>query len=121
MTNCTLIAGMKFFETKGFKALNSKWRAKLKKRGFEDHEDEKENLYDHDRRTVLFDNRERVLNFHLKLSSYLHRATIPRMHRKLLELYNEGKYVKHIAEKLGISRKHCTMILKKYRELVNEM
>lgn len=119
MTSYTLMQSMpKFFENKRFKALNSKWRAKLKKRGFIDHEDEKENLYDHDRRTVLFDNRERILNFFLRLDSYLHTAEIPPLHRQILELYSNGIYLIDISKKVGLSYRHSKRIIKKYKDLL---
>lgn len=109
---------MKFYETKDFKLLNSKWRKKLKQKKFKDHEDQHENLKQYDRRTCLFENRDLVLDYFLRFDSYLHLADIPPSHRQILELYTQGKKIVAIADKLKVSRQWVHTVIRKHKKLV---
>ena len=112
----------KFFETEEFKRLNDEWAKKLKDSGFKDIENKDETLKEPNTRTIAFQNRDKILDFHLKLSSYLNsRAKIPDDHRKILELYNNGVYitgVNSIVEQTGYSKRGVLYLLKRYKKKI---
>jgi hypothetical protein len=73
---------------------------------YSDIEDPKENLEQYDRRTIAFDNRDRIQEFFLRLDAYLtNTPDIKPKHRKVLELYSKGLKVKG---KGGISKRTRT-------------
>ena len=87
---------MKYWETNEFKILKQKWEEKLALDGFS------ENLKELQKKTILYQNRERILDFFMKLDEYLYKCRkIPQTHRKILNLYKEGI---HIAGKNGIEQ-----------------
>ena len=119
----------KYYESKSFKKLQDTWYKKLKKKskgqeGFVDQEDSKENLKQYDRRTIAFENRERICEFFLKVDSYLTtKPNIPTKHIYALELWSKGTRVsgpKGIANKVKLSRRQVFYILKKYRDIINK-
>lgn len=65
--------GPKFYQKKEFKKLHSEWMDRLAKDGFEDHENRKEELKQHDRRTISWQNQLRIKNFYDEISEYLSR------------------------------------------------
>ncbi len=112
----------KFYETSAFKKINKEWRKRLKNDGFQDIEDASENLEQYDRRTIAFENRDRILEFFLKLDHYLTNTKgIPKKHRQILELYSAGTYIKGpngIIEQTGLSDKQVRNIIKKYKTII---
>lgn len=116
------MADKKYWETPEFKKLNKEWREKLESAGFDDQEDEKENLKQKDERTIAFQNRDKIQNFYLKLDSYLtHNTEIPERDRKILELYSQGVKVKGkggIVEQVGLSRDPVYQVIWKYKKIL---
>lgn len=112
------LVAKKFYQTKEFKAINSRWRELLEVSGFEDIESERENLKTYDRRTQNFDQSEDLLNFYLAIDNYLtNTSSIPAKHRQLLELYTKGMYLTDISKKLKRSYSWVKLIIKDYKRL----
>jgi len=108
-----------------YESQRKKWYKKLEKSGFEDIEDKSGNLKQYDRRTIAFDNREKIQAFFLKLDSYLtNTKDIPPKHRKVLELYSAGVHVKGkhgIAKRTRVPVRTINSWLKKYKEIINNL
>ncbi len=109
----------KFFQTPEFKKLNEDWRRKLAKSGFEDQEDSKENLQEYDRRTIAFDNAEKIEQFFRKLDAYLSdNPNLPRAHRKILQLYSNGEKAIHIGKKLRVTDRWVRKVVSAYKKKI---
>jgi predicted transcriptional regulator YheO len=110
----------KFYETKGFKALNAKWKKKLALSGFVDLENDRQELTEHHFRTNRYITKEQSEKFFDTLSSYLANNTMPKRDRQVLELYVEGVKVAGdggICDQLNMS--HVTVyriITKHYKQ-----
>lgn len=114
----------KFWESKDFKALNAEWQTKLQDAGFQDHEDKKERLKQYDRRTIAFENRERIKEFFLELDSYItNTPDIPLEHKYILELFSCGVHVQGeqgIAKRANRSRDWVHKVISHYKKLLLE-
>lgn len=104
---------------KSLKELKRQWDQILNESGFEDIEDSKGNLKSKDRRTISFDSRNIILEFHLSLSEFLETTDkLPPLHRKILELYSCGIYIKVIAQKVECSDRWVRKIIKDYQLII---
>lgn len=99
------------FRTKEFRALEREWRDRLAESGFDDLEDHRGRLRQYDRRTQAFTNRDRVLEFYRKLDHYLAgNPPISEIHRKILQLYSEGKSGPEIVKAVGRCRRQVQAV-----------
>lgn len=99
-----------------FKKLQQKWYLKLEKHGFNDIETTSERLRDYDRRTINFDNRDLILDFFLRLDTFLtHTQDIPKIHRQILQFYSDGYYITEIITKVHMSRTYIKNTIKQYK------
>lgn len=107
---------MPSYESKEFKKLQSRWYKKLKAAGFVDLEDKYENLYSPDTRTIAWRNKDAILQFFLKLDSYLTETKrLPKNHRKILKLWSSGMYQSDISKKTHIPLITVKLIIAKYK------
>lgn len=106
---------LKFYESRAFRALNAEWRLRLKKSGFDDLESDDGRLRQKNIRTQNFENRGVILEFHLRLNSFLVEQKLPKTHRRILELYSGGEYVKDIVEKTGLSDRWVRKVIHEYK------
>lgn len=112
---------MKFYESKVFKALQDEWSKKLKESGFEDIENSKEGLKQHERRTISFQNRDIIENFFTDLGHYISTHKLPIKDRSILELYIKGTRItgkNGIIDQLGWSRRTIHYTIAKYKKIV---
>ncbi len=106
------------------KALQKKWATKLESSGFEDQEHVNGGWFYHNERSVHFESRDVILKFFLKLDSWLHTADITRKHRRILELYSDGKFINSddgIAIKVKLNEKTVRTIIEKYKKLIQAL
>lgn len=109
----------KFYQTKQFKELDSKWRKKLEKSGFPDIEDGKGNLKTYDRRTIAWDNRTRVSTFFTKLEAFLcDDDSLGRRQKRILKLYAEGARVTEISKRTHVTKRYVHYVITKTRRLI---
>jgi DNA-binding NarL/FixJ family response regulator len=115
----------KFWDSSQFKDLQEQWYRNLKSNGFKDCEDKSGNLTSttsQRKRTIAFENRERIQNFFRKLDSYLTNCEdLNPKHREVLELYSEGIKIKGkggIAERTGLSNSWIRAIIKRYKAII---
>lgn len=106
---------MKFYQRPEFLSLNKKWNQKLANSGFDDIEDKNENLKNPNIRTQSWDNRDQILEFYLALDEFLNLNEIPGKHRKVLEMYSQGIYLKEISVKVSMSYAWVRLIVEKYK------
>lgn len=98
--------------------LTKEWYARLRASGFLDIEDKYQRLKQYDRRTQSFDDRDLILNFFLQLDMYLNDTEINSLHRKILELYSEGKKVTDISKIIKRSRARVNQIIRLHKNLI---
>lgn len=114
----------KFWNTKEFKSLRGEWYKKLEESDFKSIEDNNGRLWQPNLRTITFDNRGRILDFFLKLDSFLTNSEgLPSKHRRILELYSQGvkiKGAKGIIERVGMSDKYIRNVINYYKRLLIE-
>ena len=102
-----------------FKALRAEWNKKLKRVGFEDQEDEKGRLKHKDSRTISFQNREQISEFFSKIGEFLGgNSDIPKMHRRVLDLYCQGTWIVNISKQIKQPKHVITKIISYYKGLV---
>lgn len=104
-------------------SLKKLWYDKLKNTGFVDLEDENQNLYCPNVRTIAYENQEVIREFFLRLDEYLtsNFNSIKPMHRIVLELYSSGARIKFIADQIKRSRQRVHQIIAQHRKaLKNE-
>lgn len=107
------------FNSKRFKNELSTWNKKLERTGFRDIEDRRGNLKSPDRRTIAFDNREKILHFFRTLDWLMVcYPEMPRFERRVMELYSHGLFTKQIVRKVKASDKHVRNVIKRYKYLV---
>ena len=98
------------------------YQAAEKKEVFHDIEDSSGNLEQYDRRTMAFENKDRILDFFLTLDSYLtNTADVPPKERKILELYSQGVWVKGkngIAKQCRVHFNTVYYCIRKYKKLL---
>jgi hypothetical protein len=98
--------------------LRSQWYQKLKDEGFKDIEDSKGRLKRHDTRTIAFENRELIRQFHMDLASYLDsQPDISQTEYRVLELYSQGSRIIKIAELVNRHKSTVHTIIKNYKTL----
>jgi len=97
------------------------WYNKLKAEGFVDIEDSRQNLKQHNTRTIAYRNQDIILDFYLKLDKFLNERTdLKATHRKILELYSSGAKIIVIARQVRLSRMSIYRIITRYkREILN--
>lgn len=102
-----------------FKKLQQKWYLKLKKSGFEDIEDSKQNLKQYDKRTISYQNAGAIRDFYYSLDHYLNdNPEIPKLHMLILSLYSEGKYLTEISVRAKRSTWTIWSIIKTYKKKI---
>lgn len=105
------------------KALQAKWYKILKKDGFNDLENVRNGMKSWSAlniNTARFHDREAVLEFFLKLDSYLsHTKNIKPLHRKILELYSAGLYHQQIADKVNRTKHRIRQILAQHKPKIS--
>ena len=84
---------MKFYKTQDFKQTYKEWNQKLQASGFEDIENG-EFVKKPNERTIASKNRDLILDFFLKLDSFITKNHIKPDHKKVLILYSKGICVK---------------------------
>lgn len=124
----------KFWESKEFKKLSETWRDKLNKASFndlksdlnpsglfEDIEDSKGRLKQHDLRTQAYEARDTITEYYSRLTRYLDEAkTIEKRDRTILELYLQGAHIEgqtSIPSITGWSRQTVKNVIKKHKSL----
>jgi hypothetical protein len=113
------LSGPKFFKTQEFLSLQKEWREKLSRGGFADIEDPKGHLKTPDRRTIGFQNRDRIRDFFMDLDHYLtEHPEIPAEHRSVLEMYSEGFYLVHISKECKMSLTKVKVIISTYKKRI---
>lgn len=107
---------IKFYQTAEFKKLQEKWSKRLKKSGFEDHENSKGVLKVHNLRIQSSLDREQLRDISSALIYYIHHedVKISRIDKKVLRLRAEGFYRKEICEKTRRSYQRVWLIIKKH-------
>lgn len=104
---------------KELEELTKEWYNKLKKLGFNDIEGKNEVLFQPNRRTIAWLNRDRIRDFFFCLDAYLQtEKDLPMRHRKILEMWTEGIYHVDIAKKLEISVSTVELTLIKYKPII---
>jgi hypothetical protein len=103
-------------------AFKQSWYRKVEKSGFDDIEDAKGELRQHNRRTIAFDNRDAIRDFFLKLDTFLVKTSdIPPLHRKILNLYTQGIAVdgpQGIAKQCRRHERVVRGIIAKYKAII---
>lgn len=110
---------MKFYHTKEFRKLQTKWRQILEKSGFEDAEDKHGHLKQPFQRGIGFQNRDLISEFFSRLGYYLANTRLPKRDRKILELYAKGTWIKDICTKVRASDSTVRNTIRKYRKLLS--
>ncbi len=106
----------KFYQTIEFRQLQTEWKAKLAQEGFKDAEYPSGKLRDHDRRTIAFENRERIADFFRQLDDFItHSQVLSDHERTILSFYSDGKRVREICKLVDRSYTHVRNIIRKYR------
>lgn len=100
------------------KDLKKVWYQILKDRGFVDIEEESGAIKTYDRRTIAFDNRQKILDFYLDLSAYIQNNELKSLDKRILTLYGEGYFINEIAFIVGKSRQWTNQIIKKHKILL---
>lgn len=94
---------MKFYQSRKFKKLSKEWTEILKKTGFDDIEDDRGNLKNHDLRTTGFHSRDIIADFFTSIGTYLSETRgIPKRDRRVLERYAKGEWITHISKEMRI-------------------
>ncbi len=107
------------FRSQKFKELQSQWYKKLDEVGFNDIENKKEKLKEYDRRTIAFDNRDVIRDAFIRLDHFItNSSNIPQLHRQILELYSDGKYLGEIAQQVNCSRSKIKLVVYHYKKLI---
>lgn len=107
------------FRQQKFRDLQSQWYEKLKESGFNDIENKKEKLKEYDRRTISFDNRDIIRDFFIRLDHFVtNSSNIPKLHRQILELYSDGRYLGEIAKQVRCSRSKIKLVVYHYKKLI---
>jgi Mor family transcriptional regulator len=101
---------------KDFLAIQKEWAKRLRESGFNDIEDFKGRLKSPDKRTIAFQNQERIREFHIQLADYLATFAVPELHKQILEMYTQGEYAVRIAKKLNYSERWIRKIIKRYQK-----
>lgn len=108
----------KFHRTKKFIKLDKKWKKKLKAAGFDDIEDEHENLKQHDVRTAAWEDKVAIEEFFRRLRFFLSdHPELPEKIRQILGLYADGVLIKEIGAKAETSSRHVREVVYKYEKL----
>lgn len=94
------------------------WAKKLEESGFEDIEYRDGSLKSQSRTTALWQDQEMILEFFRNLDDFLAKNKIPIMHRKILEMYSRGCYLKDIGPKVGVSQSTAQRVIRKYSAIV---
>lgn len=101
------------------KSVKEQWTRELEKDGFKDIEDRHGRIRTYDRRTIAFDNRERLLHFFLQLDQLLTLFKgMPTKERKVMKAYSEGLEIKEIVKKAKLPERTIYRIISRYRSLV---
>ena len=101
------------------KDLKAQWALNLKKSGFTDIEDHNERLKQYDRRTISFENRDRILAFFLTLDKLMtNYKDMPAFERRIMSFYSNGMRTNEIVIKLRFSRTYVQSVLRRYTGLV---
>lgn len=103
---------------KKLKEIKSEWYLKLKQTGFVDIEDEYGRIKNHDRRTIAFENRDKILDFFLTLDNFLITQTLPDLHREILQAYTEGTYIKQICKRVKRSDAYVRNVIRHYKKII---
>jgi hypothetical protein len=111
---------VKFHQTKKFKRLNSLWLRKLARSGFIDIETASGALKNYDRRTIAWENRQRIETFFRALDSFLIEAKLPAKDKKILELYSQGIRIAEISVRSGMNRFAIHKLIQQYKRQVLE-
>lgn len=107
------------FNSKDFKALEREWMDRLAGSGFEDIETPKGQIKDGNRRTVAFDNRDRLRDFFLILDHFLTAyPDMPRHERRVMELHSTGAKLRVIAHETRLTFINVRRIIRRYRGIV---
>lgn len=111
----------KFYQTKQFKKLEAEWKQRLKKDGFDDHEDDRGNLRTYDRRTIAFDNRERRETYFTNVGKYLEEhPDLPVKQKRILQLYAKGVKTGQIVKQTKIATGHVDWTLWYHKKKILE-
>ena len=103
---------------KQLQALQIQWYEKLKASGFQDIEDSNGNLKQHNRRTIAFENRDRIRDFFTDLGHYIEHHDIPPMHKQILTLYCNGSQIRQIELEVKRTRRMIHNIIKIYKDRI---
>lgn len=109
---------MSVYDSKQFKDLDLKWKARLKESGFDDKEsgDRLENRKQDSKR---FRSVNQTLEFFLMLDCYLSTCqNMPRFERCVLSLYSKGFRITKIMKELKTNRINVKRVLERYRIIV---
>lgn len=107
---------MKFYQTPEFKKIDADWAAALEDAGFVD----LERVSEPDRRTLLWDNREIILDFFLCLDHLMtNYPEMPEFERRVMTLFSSGTRINEIVRQTRASRKGIYNIIVRYKNLVN--
>jgi hypothetical protein len=99
--------------------IQREWYAKLEKEGFVDIEKPQGHLKEQNRRTIAFQNRERIREFFTELGHFLSNTPgLPILHQRILSLYCDGKHIKFIAESTDRSTRNIRQIIAGYRDRI---
>lgn len=112
----------KFYNTKAFKRLNSKWRDKLATSGFVDIEDKFGYVKNADIRTIAWANSPRIHTFFRRLDTFLlSNPDLPDQHKKILKLYSDGRRIKDIGPEVGLKISRVKEVITTYQQKVLEL
>lgn len=110
----------KFYKDPRFIELKIEWQFKLKESGFIDVEDHRERLRQYDRRTIGWENRDRIRDFFIRLEQFLEENDVKEVERNILTLYIQGAPLREIAVRLGLGlgRTKVKDTIRKYKRLL---
>lgn len=102
-----------------FREIEREWSARLRDSGFDDIEGRGGALKSKDRRTIAFDNRDRIQSFFLMLDHFMHAyEAMPAFDRRVMELYSSGVKITEIVKKLRAKRCNVRRCVARYKGIV---
>lgn len=109
------------FITKPSKDLKAEWAKRLAESGFDDIEYADGSLRRHVQNTRAWRQSDMILDFFLQLDAYMNENKVPKMHKRILELYSAGTHLKDIGPAVGVSQSTAQRVITKYTKIIRSL
>jgi hypothetical protein len=109
---------MTFYRDKKFIKLKCEWYSKLKDNGFKDLEDTHGRLKQPEKRTIAYNNKERIFNFYMLVGEYINQEPLKPKHKLILYLWSQGRKVREIQAILGKPYSWLHLVIGKHKKII---